>query len=175
MTISRARITGAVYLLYFVTVIGAVALIGRTPAALSDAANLVANAIYIVVTLLLYQLFNRVSRNLAALAVVISVVGCVIQSLSLFHLVPAQSALPIFGLFNLTIGILILKSTFLPRGLGVLMALSGLGWLTFLSPDLVKHISAYVQILGVAAEGSLMLWLLVKGVNVERWNAQALG
>lgn len=63
MTISRARITGAVYLLYFVTVIGAVALIGRTPAALSDAANLVANAVYIVVTLLLYQPFNRVSRN----------------------------------------------------------------------------------------------------------------
>ncbi|MGA9019929.1 MAG: hypothetical protein WB438_13465 [Candidatus Cybelea sp.] len=58
MTISRARITGAVYLLYFVTVIGAVALIGRTPAALSDAANLIANAIYIVVTLLLYQPFQ---------------------------------------------------------------------------------------------------------------------
>ncbi|MGB8151175.1 MAG: DUF4386 family protein [Candidatus Cybelea sp.] len=68
-----------------------------------------------------------------------------------------------------------MKSTFLPRGLGVLMALAGLGWLTFLSPDLVKHMSAYVQILGVAAEGSLMLWLLVKGVNVERWNAQARG
>jgi hypothetical protein len=75
--------------------------------------------------------------------------------------------------FNLTIGILILKSTFLPRGLGVLMALSGLGWLTFLSPELREYISTYVEILGIAAEGSLMLWLLVKGVNVQRWNAQA--
>src|SRR5580692_3435108 len=53
MTISRARTTGAVYLLYFVVVIGAAASIGRTPSALSDAANLVANAGYIVVTLLL--------------------------------------------------------------------------------------------------------------------------
>jgi hypothetical protein len=175
MTISRARTTGVAYLLYFVMVIGAAALIGRTPAALSNAANLIANAGYIVVTLLLYQLFNRVSRNLAALAVTISVVGCVIQSLSLFHLVAAQSALPIFGLFNLTIGVLILKSTFLPRGLGVLMALSGLGWLTFLSPELAKHISSYVEILGIAAEGSLMLWLLVEGVNVQRWEAQARG
>jgi hypothetical protein len=156
-------------------VIGAAASIGRTPAALSDAANLIANAGYIVVTLLLYQLFNRVNRNLALLAVAISVVGCVIQSLSSFRLVPAQSALPIFGLFNLTIGILILKSTFLPRGLGVLMTLSGLGWLTFLSPELLKYLRAYVEILGIAAEGSLMLWLLVKGVNVQRWNAQARG
>jgi hypothetical protein len=55
------------------------------------------------------------------------------------------------------------------------MALSGLGWLTFLSPELAKHISSYVEILGIAAEGSLMLWLLVEGVNVQRWEAQARG
>jgi hypothetical protein len=172
MTTSRARTTGAVYLLYFVMAIGAAALIGRIPAALSNAANLIANAGYIVVTLLLYQLFNPVSRNLAVLAVAISVVGCVIQSLSLFHLVPVESSLPVFGLFNLTIGVLILKSTFLPR---VLMAISGLGWLTVLSPELLRHISTYVEILGIAAEGSLMLWLLVMGVNVQRWDAQARG
>jgi len=175
MTISRARTTGAVYLLYFVIAIGAGASIGRTPAELSDAANLIANAGYIVVTLLLYQLFNRVSRNLAVLAVAVSVVGCVIQSLSLFHLAPVHSSLPIFGLFNFTIGILILKSTFLPRGLGVLMALSGLGWLTVLSPGLLKHFSTYVEILGIAAEGSLMLWLLLMGVNMQRWDAQVRG
>jgi hypothetical protein len=55
------------------------------------------------------------------------------------------------------------------------MALSGLGWLTFLSPELLKHTGTYVQILGIAAEGSLMLWLLVKGVNVQLWDAQARG
>lgn len=160
-------------MLYFVVAIGAAALIGHTPPALSDAASLFANAVYIVVTLLLYQLFNPVSRNLAVLAVAISVVGCVVQSLSLFHLVPVQSSLPIFGLFNLTIGILILKSTFLPRGLGVLMAISGLGWLTVLSPELIKYIGPYVEIFGIVAEGSLMLWLLILGVDVQRWNARA--
>jgi hypothetical protein len=30
-----------------------------------------------------------------------------------------------------------------------------------------------VEITGVGAEGSLMLWLLIAGVNVPRWNAQA--
>ena len=98
--------------------------------------------------------------------------GCVVQSLSLFHLAPPHSSLPIFGLFNLTIGYLILRSTLLPRALGVMMALSGLAWLTVLSPDLLKHITMFVEIIGVLAEGSLMLWLLIFGINVQRWNEQ---
>jgi hypothetical protein len=173
MTRSRARATGAVYLLYFLTVILATSLVGRVPVAYSNVANLIANAVYIAVTLLLYELFKPVSRNLALLAVAISLVGCTVQSLSLFHLVSPQSSLPIFGFFNLAIGYLILRSTFLPRALGILMALSGLGWLMVLSPELAKHIGAYIEIIGIAAEGFLMLWLLVMGVNVQRWNEQA--
>lgn len=165
--------TGAVYLLYFITVILAQSLIGRVPIAYSNAANLVANALYVVVSILLYGIFKAVNRNLAAFAVAISVVGCVVQSLSLFHLTPLQSSLPIFGCFNLAIGYLILRSTFLPRVLGALMALSGLAWLTVLSPDLVRHIGTYVEIVGVVAEACLMLWLLLMGVNVQRWNEQA--
>jgi hypothetical protein len=148
-------------------------LVGRVPLVYSNAANLAANAGYVAVTLLLYQMFKPVSRNVAMFAVTISLAGCIVQSLALFHLVPRQSSLPIFGLFNLTIGYLILKSTFLPRGLGLLMAFSGVGWLTVLSQELVKHIAAYIEILGIAAEGSLMLWLLVMGVDVQRWNEQA--
>jgi hypothetical protein len=173
MTSSRARATGAVYLLYFLMAIFAASSIGRVPVAYSDAANLIANAGYVAVTLLLYQMFKPVNRTVALLAVIISIVGCVVQSLSLFHLVSPHSSLPIFGLFNLTIGYLILKSTFLPRALGVLMALSGFGWLTVLSPELLKHVVAYVEVLGVVAEGTLMLWLLAKGVDVQRWSEQA--
>ena len=82
-------------------------------------------------------------------------------------------ALPIFWLFNLAIGYLIIRTTFLPRVLGVLMALSGMGWLTVLSPDLLRYTRTYVAILGIAAEGSVMLWLLIMGVNVQRWSDQA--
>jgi hypothetical protein len=78
-----------------------------------------------------------------------------------------------FGMFNLSIGYLIFKSTFLPRILGVLMALSGVGWLTFLSPPAANHLLAYIEVVGIVAEAALMLWLLVKGVNVERWKEQA--
>ncbi len=78
-----------------------------------------------------------------------------------------------FGFYCLLIGCLILRSTFLPRVLGVLMVLAGLGWLTFLSPPLAKSLSTYVLVPGILGEGSLTLWLLAMGVNVQRWNDQA--
>lgn len=78
-----------------------------------------------------------------------------------------------FGLFNLSIGFLIFNSTFLPRFLGVLMALSGVGWLTFLSPPFATHLLAIIEILGILAEAALMIWLLVKGVDVAKWKERA--
>ena len=82
-------------------------------------------------------------------------------------------ALVFFGLFDVLIGYLIFRSTFLPRILGVLMAFAGLGWLTFLSPPLAGHLLTYLEVLGFLAEAALMLWLLVVGVNVRRWKEQA--
>jgi len=78
-----------------------------------------------------------------------------------------------FGVYCLLIGYLVFKSAFLPRILGVLMAFAGLGWLTFLSPPLANYLSPYIQVLGVFAEGSLMLWLLVMGVNIAKWEEKA--
>ena len=45
--------------------------------------------------------------------------------------------------------------------------------MTFLSPPLANHLSLYNLVLGLLAELLLMLWLLVKGVNVQRWKEQA--
>jgi hypothetical protein len=59
-------------------------------------------------------------------------------------------------------------ATFLPRILGVLMAFAGMGWLTFLSPPLANYLAP-----GILGEGALTLWLLVIGVNVQRWKEQA--
>ncbi len=78
-----------------------------------------------------------------------------------------------FGFYCLLIGCLILRSTFLPRILGVLMAFAGLAWLTFLSPPLADYLSPYNLAVGALAELSLTLWLLVMGVNVQRWKEQA--
>lgn len=77
-----------------------------------------------------------------------------------------------FGLHCLLVGYLILKSTFLPRLLGGLMLIAGLGWLTFLFPPLAKSLNPYIIMPGGIGEAALSLWLLVFGINVQRWQEQ---
>jgi hypothetical protein len=57
--------------------------------------------------------------------------------------------------------------------LGVLMGFAGFGWATYLSPPLAHHLSPYNLALGILGQESLMLWLLVMGVNEQRWKEQA--
>jgi len=166
----KARIAGAFYLLNILA--GALALF--VSGILSYAAILVAALCYVVVTLLFYGIFKPVNRSLSLLAAIFSLVGCAISALSPLHLVPAPiNPLVFFGFYCLLIGYLIFRSTFLPRILGALMAIGGLGWLTFLSPSLANSLSPYNLAPGILGEGALTLWLLVMGVNVERWNQQA--
>ena len=168
----RARVAGAVYLLYFLTAISA-DVFGRGRPVVYDAVDLVASAFYITVTLLFYYLFKPVSRYVSLLAALLSLSGCANDLLSLFHVAVRKiNSLVFFGPYCLLIGYLIIRSTFLPRFLGVLMAFAGMGWLIFLSP-LADRLSTYLKVLGFLSELSLCLWLLAKGVNIERWKAQA--
>jgi hypothetical protein len=82
-------------------------------------------------------------------------------------------ALVFFGLFQILIGYLMIQSIFLPRILGVLMALAGVAWLSVLVPPLAYLLGVYVAILGFLAEVALMLWLVIVGVNARRWTEQA--
>ena len=70
------------------------------------------------------------------------------------------------------IGYLTFSSTFLPRIPGALTAFAGLSWLTFLSTVLANYLSPYNLAAGILGEASLMLWLLVMGVNERRWKEQ---
>ena len=220
----RARITGVVYLFYFLTAVlgvffmGGIVVDGDAAATATNllaheslfrlglATGLVATAGYIALTALFYGLFKPVNRSLSLLAAFFSLVGCAILAFaSLFQIAPlvvlggspylsvfkveqlralalmflelntqaGNICVVFFGVYCLLIGYLIFRSTFLPRLLGVLMALAGLGWLTFLSPPLANHLSPYNLVLGFLAELALMLWLLVRGVNVQRWKEQA--
>jgi hypothetical protein len=86
-------------------------------------------------------------------------------------------SLVLFGTYDILTGYLIVRSTFLPRILGVLLAIAGLGYLinTFanlLAPDFAAHLLPYILIPG-GADLLLPLWLVVVGVNVQRWKEQA--
>ncbi len=83
-----------------------------------------------------------------------------------------------FGLHVLTVGYLIFNSIFLPRILGVLLAITGACYLTnsfanFLSLPFKAYLFPFVAAGGLLGEGSLTVWLLVKGVHVQRWKEQA--
>ncbi len=87
-------------------------------------------------------------------------------------------ALVFFGFHCILVGYLIFRSTFLPRVLGIALAIGGVGYLasiltTAIPPAIRVHLFPYIMLPAGIAEISLTLWLIVVGVNVLRWNEQA--
>jgi hypothetical protein len=122
----------------------------------------------IVVTLLLYAILNPVNKGLAVLGASLNLLAMIFEAQSVNP--KGQSVgLVIHGMSFIAFGYLIFRSTFLPRFLGVLMAIAGLGWVTYLSTPFPNYNLA-VCLFG---EVTVMLWLLVMGVNDQRWNEQA--
>jgi hypothetical protein len=85
----------------------------------------------------------------------------------------AEIALVFFAIYALLTGYLVIKSTFLPRFLGWLGIFGGLGWLSFLYPPVAYRLLPYILILGLVGAAAKILWLLVFGVNEQRWKEQA--
>jgi len=78
-----------------------------------------------------------------------------------------------FGFRCAVLGYLIYKSIFMPRVIGVLMMFAGVGYLTLLWPPFANAVAPFNLLIAAPGELSLMLWLLVFGVNAERWREQA--
>jgi hypothetical protein len=97
-----------------------------------------------------------------------------VQGLSYMFLVLRARAndigLVFFGLHCFGVGYLIVRSNFLPRLVGLLMVMAGLGWLTFLFPPLAQGLAPFNMLPGAIGELSLTFWLIIKGLNVQRWN-----
>jgi hypothetical protein len=165
---SKARIAGVLSLFSLLAAVFGEFIVPR----FEIAGDLVAVSGNIVVTLLLYDIFKPVNKGLSLVAASFNLVGLTCGAL---RWNPQGVDIPVVfdGFSCLLIGYLIFRSTFLPRILGVLMAVGGLGWLTFLSPSLAKHFSPYNLASGILGQESVMLWLLVMGVNVQRWKEQA--
>lgn len=127
---------------------------------------------YMAVTLLLYVVFQVVKRSLALLAVAFNLVGLVLDA---WRWQPRglNAGMVFHGAYCVLIGFLMVRSRFVPRLLGVPMAIAGLVWLLYLSPGLANRLAPSNTIVGLVAEALPMLWLLVMGVSDEKWREQA--
>jgi len=83
-----------------------------------------------------------------------------------------------FGLHLFVLGYLIFKSGYFPRILGLLVVVGSLGYLTdsfgnFLYPNYDEIFGWVVGVTVVIGELPFFLWLLINGVNVQRYNERA--
>ncbi len=85
-------------------------------------------------------------------------------------------ALVFFGFYCILLGTLISRSGFLPKFLGGLMGIAGLCYLlnsfgSILAVDVVTNFGPAILLPALVAELSLALWMLFKGINMEKWAA----
>lgn len=170
--------------------------------------NLMTFTINVFVAVLLYQLLKPVNKKMAALMVILILVGLGIamlnelnqfvallllsganyltaftteqlQALAWLFLDIYQHGFSIahifWGLWLFPLGYLVFKSGFLPKVIGILLLIAGVGYvvdfaLFFLLPDMTVKVSEFTFV----GEVVLLLWLLIKGVNVEQWQKRAL-
>jgi hypothetical protein len=108
-----------------------------------------------------------------------------LNALAMFFLRLANSSgqglLEIFWApYYFSIGLLIIRSSFLPKIFGILLMIMGVGFALnvfekFLFPQFYPALFSQLAMLGGALGGiPTIFWLLIKGVNVEQWGKRAL-
>ena len=169
----KARIAGGLFLLgIFTAAFTQFFVDGRLGFAADLVVGVVEVSSMIAVTLVFYDIFRAVNRSLSLLAASFNFVALTSELLQ-FNPRGAMIGIGFHGLYCFLMVYLLFRSTFLPRILGAPMAFAGLGWLVFLSPTLTHFLSPYNLALGLLGEGSVSLWLLVMGLDVQRWKEQA--
>jgi Domain of unknown function (DUF4386) len=167
----KARMAGVFFLLTMLTA-AFTELFVRISRRLNFVADIAAGVVEIsgmvAVTLLFYAIFKPVNRSLSLLAASVNLVALTCEAFQRLNI-----GLVFGGFYCLLIGYLIFRSTFLPRILGAPMAFAGLGWMTFLWPPLADHLSPYNLASGLLGDVSVYLWLLMMGVNGQRWKEQS--
>jgi hypothetical protein len=150
------------------------------------------------ITLQFYKLFRIVDRDLTLLVVFFSLVGTAVEAVSLLaHIAPLvllnsgqnqrwaylalqlfdygfNIALVFFGFYCVAMGRMIVRSGFLPKIIGWLLAFQGCCYLISSFSKLIApaFVTTFFPVLMVSGLGeiSFCLWLLVMGVDETKWN-----
>ena len=151
-----------------------------------------------------WELFRIVNRRVAMLVVFCTIAGSSVEAVALlYHFQPLiflktggtqmqlqalmslklQStgfavALTFFGIYCIAIGSLIWSSGFLPKILGVLLAIEGVCYLLnsftdFVAPEFASRVFSVLLVSGLA-EVVFCLWMLIFGVNAAKWRERAI-
>jgi len=94
------------------------------------------------------------------------------------HLLVYTVSLAFTGFGSLLLAYAATKATFIPRVGGYFLAIDGVGYIThsfgtLFAPEWIVHLQPFVPYAtAIFGTGALMLWLIFKGVNAERWEEQ---
>lgn len=77
-----------------------------------------------------------------------------------------QISLVMFAMFEVVLGYLIYRSTFIPRVFGILFIVAGLSWMTYFWPPLGNTMRYFTLPFAGLAEFAFPIWLVVRGPNV---------
>jgi hypothetical protein len=165
--------SNALYVALTALLYGLFAPVNRSVSLIAAFLSLVGCAVQIIATMLqLAPLSFLVGGTLASAFTATQLRAAALISLKLyaqtFHI-----SFTMFALFNVVLGYLIYRSTFVPRIFGVFFLLAGLGWVSYLWPPLATVIRPFILLFSGLAEVGLTLWFLVKGVDVARWREKA--
>ena len=80
-----------------------------------------------------------------------------------------------WGLWLFPMGYLVFKSNYIPKIIGVLLIIGGMGYLIdFVTFFVFPHFGVVFSEYAFLGEVLMVFWLLIKGVNVEQWEKRAL-
>lgn len=86
----------------------------------------------------------------------------------------SNTNLAFFGLWCALSGYLIARSNFLPRILGWLLMLDGIGWMLYVAPPVANYLFPVIAVVSGLAELPLP-WFFIFGFNAQRWEEHVRG
>lgn len=90
--------------------------------------------------------------------------------------VQGDKAAQIFTLWVILLGFLMYKSGYVPKLLGILMMIAGVGYMAdFLVFFLLPQLDVQLAGLAFLAEAVFPFWLLIKGIDIEAWISRLPG